>query len=68
MTPGQFAALAQLLRLRQGKARQVAERVMVNGEKTPDAARAEGIEYQAAHQAVKRARAGLELARQATTP
>lgn len=66
MTAGQFDALARLLRLRQGKARQVAERVMVNGETTPAAARAEGLEYRAATYAVKRARAGLALAKLAT--
>jgi hypothetical protein len=66
MTRGQFAALAQLLRLRQGKARKVAERVMVDGEATPAAARAEGLEYRAASYAIKRARAGLALAHKAT--
>jgi len=66
MTRGQFAALAQLLRLRQGKARKVAERVMVNGEATPEAARAEGLEYRAGCYAVKRARTGLALAQKAT--
>lgn len=67
MTCFQFAALAELLRLRQGKARQVAERVMVGGETTPDAARAEGLEYRFAHRAVKRVKEGLVLAQRVTS-
>lgn len=65
MTPAQFTALAELLRLRAGPAQQVARMVLVEGLTVPDAARAAGLEYTAAHQAVKRAQRGLELARQA---
>lgn len=68
MTAGQFAALAQLLRLRQGKAQAVARRVLVDGEKTPNAARSEGLEYRTAFSAVKRARIGFALAQKAVLP
>ena len=68
MTAGQFAALAQLLRLRQGRAQAVARRVLVDGEATPAAARAEGLEYRCASYAVKRARIGFELAQKAVLP
>lgn len=61
MTPAQFDALAQLLRLRQGPARQAAQLVMVDGQSVADAARAVGMQYQHAHEAVQRVRAGLEL-------
>lgn len=63
MTPDQFDALADLLRLRAGPAQQVARMVLVDGLTVPDAARAAGLEYTAAHQAVKRAQRGLQLAR-----
>jgi hypothetical protein len=68
MTAGQFAALAQLLRLRQGKAQAVARRVLVDGEVTPAAARSEGLEYRTAFSAVKRARIGFALAQRAVNP
>ena len=68
MTAGQFAALAQLLRLRQGRAQAVARRVLVDGEATPAAARAEGLEYRCASYAVKRARIGFALAQKASLP
>lgn len=70
MTPDQFDALAKLLRLRAGPARQVAYLVLVDGLSMPDAARSAGLEYTAAGQAVRRARRGLDLARRvtATTP
>lgn len=65
MTPDQFTALAELLRLRAGPAQVVARMVLVDGLSVPDAARSAGLEYKAAHQAVKRAQRGLELARAA---
>jgi hypothetical protein len=65
MTPAQFAALAQLLRLRSGPAEQVARLVLVNGAKTPEAAAQVGMQYRAAAAAVRRARDGLELAKRA---
>lgn len=61
MTPAQFAALAELLRLRSGAARDCARLVLVDGMSTTDAARAAGIEYTLAHKAVKRVRRGLVL-------
>lgn len=63
MTEAQFAALAQLLRLRPGPAQDAAKLVMVQGLPTTDAARTVGMDYRAATYAVKRVRAGLELAK-----
>ena len=63
MTDPQFKALAQLLRLRPGPAQDASRLVLVEGISTPDASRAVGMDYRAAHQAVKRARDGLALAR-----
>lgn len=63
MTSDQFAALAELLRLRAGPAQQVANLVLVDGLAVPEAARRVGLEYTAASQAVRRVRRGLELAR-----
>ena len=65
VTDQQFAALAQLLRLRPGPARQVASRVLVRGEPTAAAAKAEGLSYRAAWNSVRRCRNGLYLAQQA---
>jgi len=65
VTNEQFGALADLLRLRTGPAKECARLVLVEAMPTADAARATGISYNAAHQAVKRARTGLELARKA---
>jgi molybdenum-dependent DNA-binding transcriptional regulator ModE len=67
MTNDQFSALAELLRLRAGPAQIVARMVLVDGISTADAARTVGLEYKAAHQAVKRAQRGFELARAVTT-
>lgn len=63
MTQEQFEALAKLLRLRTGPAREVVRQVLVDHVPVADAARAVGLEYRAAHRAVKRAKAGLDLAR-----
>jgi len=65
MTPDQFAALADLLRLRSGPARECARLVLVDGSSTIDAAASLGMQYRAAAAAVQRARQGLELARRA---
>lgn len=65
MTDDQFHALAELLRLRAGAAQQVAHLVLVQGLSVPDAAREVGMSYRAAHAAVQRARAGLDLAERA---
>ncbi len=66
MTETQFAALAQLLRLRTGPAREAASLHLVQGLSVPDAARAAGMDYRAATYAVKRAKEGLALAKAAT--
>lgn len=65
MTADQFAALAELLRLRAGPAQEVARLVLVEGISVPEAARTAGLEYTAASQAVRRVRLGLELSRKA---
>ena len=62
MTPDQFLALAQLLRLRAGLAQDAARMVLVYGASQADAARATGITPQAVHNAVSRCRAGMALA------
>ncbi|MDO9148336.1 MAG: hypothetical protein Q7U52_11860 [Hydrogenophaga sp.] len=65
MTPDQFAALAEMLRLRDGPARECARLVLVDGRSTIDAAASLGMQYRAAAAAVQRARQGFELARRA---
>ena len=67
MTPEQFAALAQLLRLRTGPAQDAARMVLVEGISQADAARATGLTQQAVHNAVKRVQAGFELAQAAVS-
>jgi DNA-directed RNA polymerase specialized sigma24 family protein len=62
MTPDQFQALAQLLRLRAGLAQDAARMVLVDGVSQADAARATGLTPQAVHNAVKRVQTGHELA------
>lgn len=68
ITERQFAALAELLRLRNGPTRVVIRAVMVEGQAVADAARAAPMDYRAASYAVKRARKGLDLAREAVGP
>jgi hypothetical protein len=63
MTHEQFQALAQLLRLRAGPAREAVALHLVQGLSVPAAARAAGVDYQLALKAVYRANAGLALAR-----
>lgn len=65
MNNEQFDALASLLRLRPGRSQNVARMVLVQGLTVPDAARLLGMQYTVAHQAVRRAQRGLELAQQA---
>lgn len=65
MTPDQFAALADLLRLRPGPAQQCARLVLVDGLRITDAAAQVGMQYRAAAAAVQRARSGLDLAKRA---
>ena len=61
MTEAQFTALAQLLRLRAGPARQAVRLRLVQGLSVPDAARAAGVDYQLALKAVYRVKTGLVL-------
>jgi len=68
MTDQQFQALARLLSLKTGPAQECARLVLVEQIPQAEAARQTGLSKQAAHQAVKRARAGLALATQAATP
>lgn len=63
MTLDQFDALADLMRLRNGPAKGVARMVLVEGAAIADAARVQQLSYQAAHQAVKRAQRGIDLAK-----
>lgn len=66
MTNEQFRALATLMRMANGPAQEATRLVLVDHLSPADAARATGITRQAAGQAIKRARQGLELARIAT--
>ena len=66
MTEAQFTALARLLRLRTGPAREAANLHLVQGLTVPDAARAVGMDYRAATYSVKRVKDGLALAKVAT--
>ena len=56
------ALLIGLARLRVGPAREACRMVMVDGASVPDSARATGMEYRVAHQAVTRAKAAYALA------
>ena len=66
MTDAQFTALAQLLRLRQGPAREAVRLHLVKGLRVPDAALAAGVDYQLALKAVYRVNAGLALSKRAS--
>ncbi len=66
MTAEQFTALATLLRLRTGPAREAARLVLVEGLKQADAAALAGISTASLGNALARARKGLELAKAAT--
>lgn len=65
MTVDQFAALAQILRLRQGPQREAARLVLVDGLRQADAARAVGVGPSALGNTLRACRSGLELARTA---
>ncbi len=65
MTDKKFNALAQLLRLRTGPAREAARLVLVDGMTQADAARKLGVSPNTVTNAVARARAGLVLVRKA---
>ena len=62
LTASQFAALSELLRLREGSAQAAAAMVLVGGSSVADAARIAGMTYPRAWQAVQRAQRGLKLA------
>jgi hypothetical protein len=66
MTPKQFAALAQLLRMQDGPSLTAARLVLVDGVPSGEAAAVAGISPAGASNALRRMRAGLALAQQAT--
>lgn len=69
LTPAQFQALAQLLRLRPGSdSYRCAQLVFVDGMSIGDAARESGISYKRAHAAIQRVDRGLDLAREINSP
>lgn len=61
MTPAQFAALAELLRLRGGPSEDAARLVLVEGLTPAAAARQAGASPQAVSNALARCRRGMEL-------
>ena len=63
MTPEQFDALAELLRLRGGASQDAARLVLVEGLAPAEAARATGISAQAVGNALASCRRGQELAK-----
>lgn len=66
MTPAQFEALADLVRMRKGSpSRESARLVMVCGMSGVEAARSTGVSKAGVYVATARARKGLQLARQA---
>lgn len=67
LTPKQYTAIAELLRLRSySESYQMARMVLVEGMDTGEAAREFGVPYAKAWDAVKRVERGLELAHRAT--
>lgn len=62
MTADQFAALAELLRLRGGPAQESARLVLVDGLTPSEAARRVGLQPSAVSNALTRCRTGLRLA------
>lgn len=65
MTAAQFAALAQVLRLRTGPAREAARLVLVEGMRPVDAAALAGCSAASVSNTLAACRAGLELAQAA---
>lgn len=65
MTPEQFHALAQLLRMQDGPSLTAARLVLVDGVSVADASAIAGISYDGAYKAAGRMRAGMELAQRA---
>ena len=68
MTPDQFVALAQLLRIRMGCAREAARLVLVHGHPVWQAAKMAGVSPNSASNAANRMRRGMKLARSAASP
>lgn len=62
ITDRQFTALATVLRLRSGSAREAVRLALVEGLSVSEAALSVGMRYELAYKAVKRARNGLALA------
>lgn len=65
MTEAQFAALAELLRLRGGPSQEAARLVLVEGVAVGAAAKRQGIAQATASKAVASCRRGMTLARKA---
>lgn len=63
MTAEQFAALAELLRLRQSASREAARLVLVEGMSVGEAAQRAGISSQGVSNALASCQRGIELAR-----
>lgn len=68
MTAEQFAALTQLMRLKPGPVNYAVRLHLVEGLSVPEAARMAGADYRGTTYAIKRAKAGLDLARKAALP
>lgn len=66
MKDDQFAALAELLRMRASASREAARLVLVDGMAPAEAARAAGTTPQAVNSALRSCERGLRLARTAT--
>lgn len=62
MTASQFQALALLLRIRNGKSREAARMVLVDGQSSTSAAKATGLTLSGVSNAVYRIRRGMHLA------
>lgn len=67
LTAAQFAALAELLRLRGGASQEAARLVLVDGLTPAEAARQAGTTPQAVSNVLASCRRGLDLARRAVT-
>lgn len=65
MTPEQFDALSALLRLKPGSTNDAVRLHLLGGLSVPEAARSAGADYRGTSYAVKRAKAGLALAKRA---
>jgi len=64
LTPEKFAALSELLSLRDGSnAKKLAEMILVEGVSVKAAAESLDVKYQQAHNALKRAERGIDLAK-----